>query len=478
MTGLSTRDFYPSPSVEELRKAFVGKQLHDVPLPAAVVDRAIVRRNCAQMLEACAALGVPFRPHVKTHKTIEVTQLQVGESSQNIHVVVSTIAEAEMLVDYLLERFEQVQSVNVRNMLLWDNVLYGIPISPSMVKRLVALGKRLPRGSVSVMVDHRDQLPYLKAFEEMTGYPVRIFVKIDAGYGRAGVVNESSEFFRVVSTIMHDQSLGGAWLVGLYSHSGHSYSCDSASQAIDLLCEEIEVLRRASSTIKNRHSEIAHQQMILSVGATPSVSSIQNFGRAEDGTGLLGPRQAQAFRQSVHDVKVNHDVLELHAGVYSFLDMQQLATQASPSARKNSSISSLSTKDIAFTILTEVGSVYAERQSSEALIAAGTFALGREPCKSYSGWGIVSTWGTSSACANEHSGWQVGRISQEHGILNHEIGFQGDIVELTVGQRLKIFPNHACVAGAAFGWYLIVDSNLPEDRRDEIVDVWLRCRGW
>ena len=68
MMGLSTRDLYPSPSVEGLRKIFVGTQLQDVPLPAAVVDRAVVRRNCAQMLEACAALGVPFRPHVKTHK--------------------------------------------------------------------------------------------------------------------------------------------------------------------------------------------------------------------------------------------------------------------------------------------------------------------------------------------------------------------------------------------------------------------------
>ena len=348
-----------------------------------------------------------------------------------------------------------------------------------MVKRLIPLGKRLPRGSVSVMVDHHDQLPYLKAFEEMTGYPLQVFVKIDAGYGRAGVVNESSEFFQVVSAIMQNEDiLGGARLVGLYSHSGHSYGCDSAAQAIDLLSKEIEVLRRASSTIKSRHSEMAHQPMILSVGATPSVSSIQNLGPTDDGTGLLDPRQAQAFRQSVHDVKANHDVLELHAGVFSFLDMQQLATKASPPAQENAGTPSLSTKDIAFTILTEVGSVYTERQSPEALIAAGSFVLGREPCKAYSGWGIVSTWGTSSTCANERSGWQVGRISQEHGILNHETSFQGDIAELTVSQRLRIFPNHACVAGAAFGWYLAVDSDLPEDRRDEIVDVWLRCRGW
>ncbi len=36
-------------------------------------------------------------------------------------------------------------------------------------------------------------------------------------------------------------------------------------------------------------------------------------------------------------------------------------------------------------------------------------------------------------------------------------------------------PNHACVAGAGFGWYLVVDS---DQGGDEIVDVWVRWRGW
>ena len=62
------RDLFPYPSKEQLAKAFVGKKLVDVPTPAAVLDRAVVERNCRQMLEACQALDVDFRPHVKTHK--------------------------------------------------------------------------------------------------------------------------------------------------------------------------------------------------------------------------------------------------------------------------------------------------------------------------------------------------------------------------------------------------------------------------
>lgn len=59
---------YPSPSEAALRNLYVGKRLNEVNAPAALVDRAIVKRNCSQMLNACRSLRVEFRAHVKTHK--------------------------------------------------------------------------------------------------------------------------------------------------------------------------------------------------------------------------------------------------------------------------------------------------------------------------------------------------------------------------------------------------------------------------
>jgi D-serine deaminase-like pyridoxal phosphate-dependent protein len=73
-----------------------------------------------------------------------------------------------------------------------------------------------------------------------------------------------------------------------------------------------------------------------------------------------------------------------------------------------------------------------------------------------------------------YRGWIIGRITQEHGILTQEKG-EGEALE--VGQKVKIWPNHACIAGAGYGWYLVVDSER-EGCEDQIVDVWVRCRGW
>lgn len=67
----------PLPQHAALREAFIGKNLQDVLTPAAVLDKAVVQRNCLQMLDACEALQVGFRPHVKTHKVYFCTVFAV-----------------------------------------------------------------------------------------------------------------------------------------------------------------------------------------------------------------------------------------------------------------------------------------------------------------------------------------------------------------------------------------------------------------
>ena len=53
----------------------------------------MVERNCARMREKARSSGVAFRPHVKTHKTLEAGRMQHGGGEGPI--TVSTLAEAE-----------------------------------------------------------------------------------------------------------------------------------------------------------------------------------------------------------------------------------------------------------------------------------------------------------------------------------------------------------------------------------------------
>lgn len=59
---------YPLASAAALQLQYVGKKLSEVPTPAVVIDRAVAKKNCDDMLDVCQKLGVAFRAHIKTHK--------------------------------------------------------------------------------------------------------------------------------------------------------------------------------------------------------------------------------------------------------------------------------------------------------------------------------------------------------------------------------------------------------------------------
>lgn len=63
---------FPLPDQEALRKAFVGASLDTLRTPAAIVDVARVRDNCARMHKTAKDWGAMFRAHVKTHKVSRV----------------------------------------------------------------------------------------------------------------------------------------------------------------------------------------------------------------------------------------------------------------------------------------------------------------------------------------------------------------------------------------------------------------------
>jgi D-serine deaminase-like pyridoxal phosphate-dependent protein len=346
-------------------------------------------------------------------------------------------------------------------------ILYGVPVPQSSIPRLINLAKSLTPGSINIIIDNLDALAQFQAAIKAASVQIGVFIKIDTGYHRAGVETSSPKFQELVSAVANSTS--GAYLKGFYSHYGHSYAGNSEDDAANGLIEELLGLKEACAAIPPTYKE----KVTLSVGATPTATAAQNMlcstsPRVHEFNGILNRLQAE-------------HIVELHAGVYPLLDCQQIATHARPStttAASETSIPPLTKDSIAMKVLLEVTSVYNERSKPEVLLSAGSLALGREPCKSYPGWGILAPSLANKSPIYEETGdrtgWIVGRISQEHGIAVWE-GDRGECRGFEVGDKVEVWPNHACVAGAGFGWYVVVDS---EEGGEEVVDVWVRWRGW
>jgi D-serine deaminase-like pyridoxal phosphate-dependent protein len=337
------------------------------------------------------------------------------------------------------------------------NILYGIPLVPSQVPYLAKALRQLGKNSISVMIDHPDQVPFLEELSSLAGHAACAFVKVDTGYHRAGLPPVALNKNGLLEKLSLAEQSGRAQILGLYSHSSLSYSGTTPEQAMGHLISEIRGCKEALQ--KNMHL-LPKRELIISVGATPQVVSSQNLMRSDTSCA-----EAQELKALLSETNV-----ELHAGVYTILDMQQFSTHASANSGKLGD-------EIAISVLSEVCSVYndGERDKPEALVAAGTLALGREPCPSYPGWGVVSPWRQDRQNPTAPEKLILARISQEHAIVTWEDESQAKI-PLRIGQAIKVHPNHACVTGAFYGWYFVVDSDQDSDAA-RIVDVWVRVRG-
>lgn len=443
------------------------------------------------------------------------------------------------------------------------SILYGLPFTPSSLPRLAQIARlfdssssspssssssqRKPQSVIGLFVDSPEHIQYLISFlennhtnnnnkkeKEIWPLPIPLYIPIDVGDHREGISisphHSSTQLVRIAA-ILHKYttktttspttSYGNEQkiiLAGFYTHRGGSYSASNPEEALRFMKEELVGLYEGAKVFLGEMERIEEEQgggkekreekekkMVLSLGATPTATAIQNLVWEEEENETT--EAVRKYRDILKQVQENFEV-EFHAGVYpgmsvfsSFyflffcivhhledsllthtqvMDMQQLATRARPHQSPISGQSLLSFSDLGFRILVEVASLYFDRgEKPEALIAAGGIVFGREPCKSYPGWGVVTPWPATSGQVydpeGDRTGWIVGRISQEHGNLTWE-GSQDQFRKLELGEKLLVWPNHACIAGVNFGCYLVVDSDQADP--DRIQDVWVRWRGW
>ncbi|KAH7916443.1 putative serine dehydratase domain-containing protein [Hygrophoropsis aurantiaca] len=422
-----------NPPKEALVEEFVGKPLTALRTPAIVLDKAIFAQNCAKMHQNAKDWGANFRAHLKTHKTVEGSILQlVSDVDKTDAVIVSTMMEA----------WEVVRGGLIANGTIKD-LLYGLPVGFNKIDDLSALQAEMSKygGVVRIFIDHLDQVRFLEEYEKKQPNPKKwsAFIKVDGGQKRAGIPVEPESFKAFMKTVFASPVIS---VYGFYSHAGDSYGSTSLEQATSYLTGEVRLANDAAAlgleVLAESPNKAAHQQpFILSVGSTPAAHSASAAARA-------------------HLTSVLHGKLELHAGNYPLLDLQQLHTTLIDRSR------------ISQRVLAQVISYYPGRGSDgldEAMCDAGAIAMSKDVGR-IPGFGEIL--GKS---------WKLGRISQEHGTLVQLPSQPGSDAKLQVGDIIEIVGQHACLIAAGHPWYYIVDSSV-EGGSDKVVDIWIPWKGW
>jgi len=376
--------------------------ISELPTPAVLIDRDVLDRNCRTMAERMAALGVRLRPHVKSHKCVEIARMQV--QGHDAGITVSTLPEARAVAAGGLV-----------------DITWAVPIPHPRIPEAVALHRELSGrgGRLQVLVDHQLSVDALQAEARRQDTTVPVLLKVDCGYGRAGVDPTGDEGPALARRIHRAPPLS---FRGVLTHGGHSYDARNRAEIAAVAAQERDAVVGFAERLRGAGLPVEE----VSLGSTPTMAVA---------TDLAG-------------------VTEARPGNYALFDVFQ--------AR----IGSCELADVALSVLVSVIGVYPSR--GQLLVDGGALAFSKDGGAVHvdpsGGFGVVMELGGRVLPLRLVS------LSQEHGKMQ-AVGDPGWLARVKPGDRLRVLPNHCCLVTALHPTLAVVQEN-------EMVETWEPVRGW
>ncbi|AGW94006.1 alanine racemase [Ralstonia pickettii DTP0602] len=218
--------------------------LDTLDTPAAVIDVTRMQHNIDRMQQRMNALGVRFRPHVKTSKCTPVVRAQLAAGATGI--TVSTLKEAEY---FLAEGV--------------TDILYAVGMAAHRLPQALALRRR--GCDLKILTDSVASAEAIAEFGRANGEVFEVLIEIDTDGHRSGIQPEDPALLDV-GRALHD---GGMRLGGVLTHAGSSYELDTAEALGAMAEQERTGCVRAAERLRAAHLPCP----VVSVGSTPTALS-------------------------------------------------------------------------------------------------------------------------------------------------------------------------------------------------------------
>jgi len=287
----------------------------------------------------------------------------------------------------------------------FDDLLWAFPLVIGRLKETRELAERV---TLRLAIDSPEAFRAL----ETEGFPFRARLKVDAGYHRAGVDPASPHALELARRLA-----GSKHLVfdGLLSHSGDAYYTPGREARRRAAEAERSAMAAFAETLRADGIEVP----TVSVGSTPGTTAAESL----------------------------EGITEIRPGNYAFFDYTQAV------------LGSCEVSECALTVLASV--VSSQPGAEHSVVDAGALAiskdLGPEDHEPATFGRIFEDYFLEDGRAGKlsESVWLTG-LSQEHGIVN---------APLPVGEKVRILPNHSCLAVPHHTHYHVV-------RGGEIIERW------
>ena len=215
----------------------------EVETPALLLYRDVMERNLEHMADRAKKLGVALRPHIKTHKCLELGRRQQAYGAKGI--TVATLFEAQA---FALDGF--------------GDLTWAFPLDPTHVPHV----HRIAQDGVTLRVILDD----LDTAQALAGSGLHVWLKVDCGYHRAGVDPSSRYALAVARELGAERGLS---FDGILSHSGHAYRTRHRGEAAQIAEQERQVMTWFADLLRKDGLPVRG----VSVGSTPAMAAVKSL---------------------------------------------------------------------------------------------------------------------------------------------------------------------------------------------------------
>ncbi|MFD1315836.1 alanine racemase [Namhaeicola litoreus] len=220
-----------------------------VSCPTLVLDVDRCKRNIQRMAKKAKESKVIFRPHFKTHQSLEI-----GKWFKEVGVNCITVSSLRM-AQYFSEE--------------WDDITVAFPVNLREIDLINDLATKI---HLTLLVESVETVQFLN---NQLLDKVGCFVKIDTGYHRTGIPVSKIELLDdLLNCISASDKIQ---FKGFLTHTGHTYSCRSKEEIESIYMVAVNELSGLKKRYLNRFPNL-----ILSFGDTPSCSVLDDFSAFDE----------------------------------------------------------------------------------------------------------------------------------------------------------------------------------------------------
>jgi len=247
--------------------------IDSVDSPALVVYRERVLANIKTLISMIDDVD-RLRPHVKTHKTIEVSKLMMDAGIHKFKC--ATIAEAEMLA---------IAGAA-------DVLLAYQPIGPKL-KRFISLIQKYATTTYSCLVDNLVCAKNIGDEASANNITIPVYIDLNVGMNRTGIMPDDT----AIELYKACRSIKGIQPIGLHAYDGHIRNADITQRTIE--CDRaFEPVLQMQQTL----TENGFREPIIVAGGSPTfpVHAIRKNRECSPGTFIYWDKGYQRSCEEQH----------------------------------------------------------------------------------------------------------------------------------------------------------------------------------